>query len=166
MIPRPGAGCVILHSVFFLMLLWVEMKVTALGLITVCRDLHLAVSQYRLGFNKALQTRWVGGQALRISPPMQARTICRCTARDNKSLWHNKRRVPSSRWGIPYGMNSISNDHPSAYYRCDYEPFVCFIMALNLRGFNECWDVKPSPPRMGRSQGLFDVAQRVFFFFF
>lgn len=164
--PRPGAGCVILHSVFFLTLLWVEMKVTALGLITVCRDLHLAVSQYGLGFNKALQTRWVGGQALRISPPMQARTICRCTARDNKSLWHNKRRVPSSRWGIPYGMNSISNDHPSAYYRCDYEPFVCFIMALNLGGFNECWDVKPSPPRMGRSQGLFDVAQRVFFSFF
>lgn len=63
-------------------------------------------------------------------------------------------------------MNSISNDHPSAYYRCDYEPFVCFIMALNLRGFNECWDVKPSPPRLGRSKGLFDVAQRVLCFFF
>lgn len=63
-------------------------------------------------------------------------------------------------------MNSISNDHPSAYYRCDYEPFVCFIMALNLRGFNECWDVKPSPPRLGRSQGLFDVAQRVLCFFY
>lgn len=62
-------------------------------------------------------------------------------------------------------MNSISNDHPSAYYRCDYEPFVCFIMALNRRGFNECWDVKPSPPRLGRSQGLFNVAQRVLGFF-
>lgn len=58
-------------------------------------------------------------------------------------------------------MNSISNDHPSAYYRCDYEPFVCFIMALNLRGLNECWNVKPSPPRLGRSQGLFTMAQRV-----
>lgn len=57
-------------------------------------------------------------------------------------------------------MNSISNDHPSAYYRCDYEPFVCFIMALNLRGLNECWNVKPSPPRPGRSQGLFNAAQR------
>lgn len=63
-------------------------------------------------------------------------------------------------------MNSISNDHPSAYYRCDYKPFVCFIVALNLRGFNECWDIKPSPPRMGRSQGLFDVALRVLCFFF
>lgn len=58
-------------------------------------------------------------------------------------------------------MNSISNDHPSAYYHCDYKPFVYFIVALNLRGFNECWDVKLSPPRMGRSQGLFDVAQGV-----
>lgn len=92
-------------------------------------------------------------------PPIQARTICRCIARDNKSLWCNKRMVSSSWWGIPYGMNSISNDHPSAYYHCDYKPFVCFIVALNLRGFNECWDVKPSPPRMGRSQGLFDVAR-------
>lgn len=63
-------------------------------------------------------------------------------------------------------MNSISNDHPSAYYRCDYEPFVCFIKALNPRGFNESWDVKLSSSRMGRSQELLDVAWRVFFFCF
>lgn len=61
-------------------------------------------------------------------------------------------------------MNSISNDHPSAYYRCDYEPFVCFIKALNPRGFNESWDVKLSSSRMGRSQELLDVAWRVFVF--
>lgn len=40
-------------------------------------------------------------------------------------------------------MKSISNDHPSAYYRCDYEPFVCFIMALNLGGLNECKTISP-----------------------
>lgn len=44
------------------------MEVTGLGLITVRRDSHIAVSQYRLGFNNALQTRRVGGKALRISP--------------------------------------------------------------------------------------------------
>lgn len=111
------------------------------------RDSHIAVSQYRLGFNNAFANKASGRQGFENKPPIQARTICRCAARDNKSLWHNKRRVPSSWWGIPYGMNSISNDHPSAYYRCDYEPFVCFIMALNLRGFNECLDVKPSSPQ-------------------
>lgn len=63
-------------------------------------------------------------------------------------------------------MKSISNDHPSAYYRCDYEPFVCFIMALNLRGLNECWNVKPCPPRLGRSQGLFTMAHRVLLYTF
>lgn len=79
----------------------------------------------------------------------------------NKSLGHFRRRVSSSWWGIPYGMNSVSNDHPSAYYHRDYEPFVYFIMALNLRGFTECGDVKPSPTRIWRSRGLFDVAHRV-----
>lgn len=161
--PRSGAESIISH---FLLQSWMEINVGGLRLITVHGDLHLAVSQYRLSFNKALQTRWVGGQALWINPPpIQTRTICRCTGRDNKSLWHNRRRVPSSRWGVPYGMNSISNDHPSAYYRCDYEPFVCFIKALNPRGFNESWDVKLSSSRMGRSQELLDVAWWVFFFF-
>lgn len=43
---------------------------------TIRRDLHIAASQDRLGFNKALQTRRVGGKALRISPPYrQGRSV-------------------------------------------------------------------------------------------
>lgn len=52
------------------------MKVSGLRLNTVCRDSHIAMSQYRLGFNIALQTKRVGGRALNISPPYrQGRSV-------------------------------------------------------------------------------------------